>query len=136
MDDAEEARTIGFALWRVRDSRRKSLRVVAELAGMGKDTLNRIETGQRSPTLAEIGALADALEISSSELTRLPVPAPANGETDSTIAAVDLALMAVSHDLPDGQVLPVEVLRSRVTATSTLCAVASDKARSARRCLA
>jgi hypothetical protein len=47
------------------------------------------------------------------ELTRLPVPAPVNGHTDSAIAAVDLALMAVSHDLPDGQVLPVEELRAR-----------------------
>jgi transcriptional regulator with XRE-family HTH domain len=100
--DAEEARTIGWRLWRVRDDRGKSLRVIAGLAGMSKDTLNRIERGERSPTLSEIRALADALQISVSELTRLPVPAPANGHTDSTIAAVDLALMAVSHDLPDG----------------------------------
>ena len=89
---------------------------------MSKDTLNRIERGERSPTLNEIRALADALQISVSELTRLPVPAPANGHTDSTIAAVDLALMAVSQDLPDGQVLPVETLRARVTATvDVLC---------------
>ncbi|MGH3901737.1 MAG: helix-turn-helix domain-containing protein [Pseudonocardiaceae bacterium] len=120
--DAEEARTIGWALWRVRDDRGKSLRVIAGLAGMGKDTLNRIERGERSPTLSEIGALADALQVSVSELTRLPVPAPANGHTDSTIAAVDLALMAVSHDLPDGQVLPVEALRARVAAmVDALC---------------
>lgn len=120
--DGEEARAIGWALWRVRDDRGKSLRVVAGLAGMSKDTLNRIERGERSPTLNEIRALADALQISVSELTRLPVPAPANGHTDSTIAAVDLALMAVSQDLPDGQVLPVETLRARVTATvDVLC---------------
>ncbi|MGQ0774200.1 MAG: helix-turn-helix domain-containing protein [Pseudonocardiales bacterium] len=49
MDDAEEAGTIGWALWRVRDQRGKSLRVVAGLAGMGKDTLNRIERGLLSP---------------------------------------------------------------------------------------
>ena len=62
------------------------------------------------------------LEVSPQDLIRLPVPAPANGHTDSTISAVDLALMAVSHDLPDGQVLPVEVLRSRVMATvDALC---------------
>jgi transcriptional regulator with XRE-family HTH domain len=54
--DGEEARTIGFALWRVRDDRRKSLRVVAELAGMSKDTLNRIERGELSPTLNQIHA--------------------------------------------------------------------------------
>ncbi len=51
--DAEEARTIGWALWRVRDGRGKSLRVVAGLAGMSKDTLNRIERGERSPTLSK-----------------------------------------------------------------------------------
>jgi transcriptional regulator with XRE-family HTH domain len=56
--DAEEARTIGWALWRVRDARGKSLRVVAGLAGMSKDTLSRIENGERSPTLAEVVALA------------------------------------------------------------------------------
>ncbi|MBV9141126.1 MAG: helix-turn-helix transcriptional regulator, partial [Pseudonocardiales bacterium] len=114
--------TIGLAIWRVRDDRGKSLRVVAGLAGMSKDTLQRIETGERSPTLAELAVLADALQTSVSELTRLPVPAPANGHTDSTIAAIDLALMAVSQGLPGGQVLPVEVLRARVTAmVDALC---------------
>ncbi|MGH3943183.1 MAG: helix-turn-helix domain-containing protein, partial [Pseudonocardiaceae bacterium] len=120
--DGEEAGTIGWALWRVRDARGKSLRVIAELAAMSKDTLNRIERGLRSPTLSEIRALADALQISVSELTRLPVPAPANGHTDSTIAAVDFALMAVSHDLARGQVLPVEALRARIWAmVDALC---------------
>ncbi|MGH4012487.1 MAG: helix-turn-helix domain-containing protein, partial [Pseudonocardiaceae bacterium] len=120
--DAEEAHTIGRALWRVRDARGKSLRPVAELAGMSKDTLNRIERGLLSPTLNQLYALAEVLGVSVSELTRLPFPAPANGHTDSAIAAVDLALMAVSQDLPDGQVLPVEELRARVTATvDVLC---------------
>jgi transcriptional regulator with XRE-family HTH domain len=120
--DVEDARTIGWAIWRVRDARGKSLRMVAGLAGMSKDTLQRIETGERSPTLAELAALADALQISVSELTRLPVPAPANGHTDSTIEAVGLALMAVDQNLPDGQVLPVQMLRARVTAmVDALC---------------
>lgn len=117
------SRTIGWALWRVRDARGKSLQPVAELAGMSKSTLSRIERGERSPTLNEIRALADALQISVSELTRLPVPTPANGHTDSTIAAVNLALMAVSQDLPDGQVLPVEALRARVRATVDVATV-------------
>jgi DNA-binding Xre family transcriptional regulator len=115
--DVEDARTIGWALWRVRDDRGKSLRVVAGLAGMSKDTLQRIETGERSPTLSELRALADALQISVSELTRLPVPAPANGHTDSTVEAVRLALTAVSRHRPGGQVLSVEVLRTRLQAT-------------------
>ncbi|MGH3887620.1 MAG: helix-turn-helix domain-containing protein [Pseudonocardiaceae bacterium] len=117
--DAEETHTIGFALWRVRDGRGKSLRVVAGLAGMSKDTLNRIERGLLSPTLNQIHALADALQISVSELTRLPVPAPANGHTDSATDAVRLALMAVSRKRPSGQVVPVEALRIRVRTVIT-----------------
>ena len=120
--DLEDAQTIGLAIWRVRDARGKSLRVVAGLAGMSKDTLQRIETGERSPTLAELAALADALQLSVPELTRLPVPAPANGHTDSTMEAIRRAVIAVSNDLPGGQVLPVEVLRTRVTAVvDALC---------------
>ncbi|MGH3824535.1 MAG: helix-turn-helix domain-containing protein [Pseudonocardiaceae bacterium] len=112
--DAEEARTIGWALWRVRNDRRKSLRVVAGLAGMSKDTLNRIERGLLSPTLNQIHALAEVLQISVSELTRLPVPAPANGHTDSTTEAIGLALDAIEAGHPGGLVLPVAVLRDRV----------------------
>ncbi len=112
--DADDARTIGWRLRRVRDDRGKSLRVIAELAGMSKATLSRIERGERSPTLNEIVALADALQISVSELTRLPVPAPANGHTDSTTKAIGLALDAIEVDHPGGLVLPVAVLRDRV----------------------
>jgi transcriptional regulator with XRE-family HTH domain len=61
-------RTLGWRLLRVRDDRGKSLRVIAELAGMSKATLSRIERGERSPILNELVALADALQISVSEL--------------------------------------------------------------------
>lgn len=114
MDNTEEARTIGWTLWRVRDERRKSLRVVAGLAGMSKDTLNRIERGQLSPTINQLQALADALEISVSELTRLPVPAPANGHTDSTIEAIRRALDAIEVGHPGGMAFPLAVLGGRV----------------------
>jgi hypothetical protein len=33
-------------------------------------------------------ALANALQVAPRELTRLPVPTPANGHTDSTVEAV------------------------------------------------
>jgi transcriptional regulator with XRE-family HTH domain len=115
--DAEEARTIGWRLRRIRDDRGKSLRVIAELAGMSTSTLHRIEHGQRPVTLSEIVALANALEIAPSELTTLPVPAPANGHTDSTTEAVRLALDAIDADRPDGLVLPVAALRDQVTRT-------------------
>ncbi len=123
MLDAEEARTIGRRLRQIRRARGKSLRVIAGLAGMSKSHLDRIERGERAlDSLSEIVALANALQIAPSELMRLPVPAPANGHTDSTVQAVDLALTAVSHDVLDGQVLPVEALRARVMATvDALC---------------
>ena len=81
---------------------------------MSTSTLHRIEHGRRAVTLSEIVALANALEIAPSELTRLPVPAPANGHTDSTTEAVRLALDAIDIDRPDGLVLPVAVLRDQV----------------------
>ncbi|MGH3874113.1 MAG: helix-turn-helix domain-containing protein [Pseudonocardiaceae bacterium] len=113
--DVEDVRTIGWRLLRVRDDRGKSLRVIAELAGMSKATLSRIERGERSPTLNELVALADALQIAVSELTRLPVPAPANGHTDSTTKAIGLALDGIEVGHPGGLVLPMAVLRDQVT---------------------
>ncbi|MGH3798561.1 MAG: helix-turn-helix domain-containing protein, partial [Pseudonocardiaceae bacterium] len=111
---AEEARAIGWRLRRIREARGKSLRVIAGLAGMSTSTLHRIEHGKRAVTLSEIVALANALEIAPSELTKLPVPAPANGHTDSTTEAVRLALDAIDIDRPDGLVLPVAALREQV----------------------
>ncbi|MGH3510684.1 MAG: helix-turn-helix domain-containing protein [Pseudonocardiaceae bacterium] len=125
--DGEDARTTGRRVRQVRYSRGKSLRVVAGLAGISASHLHRIETGERAlDSVKQIVALATALEIAPSELIRLP--APANGGTDSVIEAVRLALMAVSHDLPGGQVQPVEQLRARVTATvDALCRCDSER---------
>ncbi|MBV9730816.1 MAG: helix-turn-helix transcriptional regulator [Pseudonocardiales bacterium] len=123
MDVDDNARTIGARLRQVRKARDKSLVVIAGLAGMSKSQLDRIERGECAlDKLSEIVALANALQIAPSDLMRLPVPAPANGHTDSTTDEVRLALMAVSHNLPDGLVLPVDALRARVTATvDALC---------------
>lgn len=115
--DAQKTRLIGWRVRRIRDVRGKSLRVIAGLAGMSKTTLWRIEHGEHAPDLSEIVALADALGIAPSELVRIPVPAPGNGQTDSAIQAVHLALMATRYGRPGGQVFPVEGLRTRVTAT-------------------
>ncbi|MGH3998739.1 MAG: helix-turn-helix domain-containing protein [Pseudonocardiaceae bacterium] len=116
--DTEDARTIGRRLRQIRKSRGKSLVVIAGLAGMSKSQLDRIERGEVALNkLSEIVALANALHIAPSDLMRLPVPAPANGETDSAINAVFLALMAARRTRPGGQVLPVEALRARVMAT-------------------
>jgi transcriptional regulator with XRE-family HTH domain len=115
--DIEDARTIGVRLRLIRNSRRKSLRVVAGLAGMSKSRLSEIERGESTlDSISEIVALANVLGIAPSELMRLPVPAPANGETDSAVEAVRSAVTAVSRGRPGGLVLPVAVLRDRVSA--------------------
>lgn len=104
--------------------------MVAGLAGISSSHLHRIETGERAlDSVKQIVALATALGVAPSELFRLPVPAPANGGTDGVIEAVRVALMAASHDLPGGQVQPVEQLRARVTATvDGLCRCESERA--------
>jgi transcriptional regulator with XRE-family HTH domain len=113
--DAEESRTIGGRIQRIRKARGKSQAVVAGLAGISTATLSRIEAGKHAlDSLSLIVALANALEIPPSELTKLPLPAPANGHTDSTTEAVRLALDAIDVDKPGGLVAPVEVLRDRV----------------------
>ncbi|MGH3978254.1 MAG: helix-turn-helix domain-containing protein, partial [Pseudonocardiaceae bacterium] len=118
-----DAVTIGQRLRRIRKARGKTLKVVADLAGTSVGHLSEIENGKTPlDSLRLITALANALEIAPSELTRLPIPAPANGETDAAVQAVRLALTAVSYDMPGGQVLPVDVLRQRVTAmVDALC---------------
>jgi transcriptional regulator with XRE-family HTH domain len=113
--DIGEARTIGARLLRIRVARGKSLRVVAGLAGMGKSKLSQIERGEVAlDSISDIVALANALQIAPSELMRLPVPAPANGHTDSTIEAIRLALDAIDVNRPGGVVLPVATLWEQV----------------------
>jgi transcriptional regulator with XRE-family HTH domain len=115
--DIEDARTIGRRLRQIRHARRKSLRVIAGLAGLSEATLSRIENGLRAlDRHSEIVALADALQIAPSELTRLWLPASTNGDADSAEDALRLALMAVDRQRPGGQVLPVDALRTRVGA--------------------
>jgi transcriptional regulator with XRE-family HTH domain len=112
--DADAARTIGWKLQRIRDSRGKSLRVIAGLAGMSASTLHRIEHGERAVTLVEIARLADALQVPPSELTTLPVPAPANGHTDGSIEMLRVTLDGIEAGHPGGMVLPVAVLADQV----------------------
>ncbi|MGH3718847.1 MAG: helix-turn-helix domain-containing protein [Pseudonocardiaceae bacterium] len=113
--NAQEAYTIGRRVRALRKARDKTLEVVAGLVGTSTATLSRIETGKLPlDNLTMIVALANALEIAPSELTRLPVPAPANGHTDSTTEAVRLALDAIDVERPGGVVLPLAVLRDQV----------------------
>lgn len=115
VDDVDEARTIGRRVRQIRQARRKSLRVVAGLAGMSAAHLHRIETGQRAlDSRAQTVALANALQVAPSDLIGLSMPAPANGHSDSAVVEVRQALAAVSRNRPGGQVVPVEALRARV----------------------
>jgi transcriptional regulator with XRE-family HTH domain len=117
MDVDEDARTIGRRVRQIREQRRKSLRVVAGLAGITAGHLSRLERGKRAlDSRSLIVALANALRVAPSELTKLPVPAPGDGGTDAAVEAVRLALMAINHGQPGGQVVPVETLRARVMA--------------------
>jgi transcriptional regulator with XRE-family HTH domain len=105
---------IGKRIRQVRGAREMSLEVLANLVGKSKSWLWSLEHGEFSPTLKQVGALADALRISLPDLVRLPVPAPLNGDTDGAIEDTRRALEAVSHGVPGGVVCPVEVLRERV----------------------
>ncbi len=116
-EEADDPATIGRRLRRIRHARGKSLDVIAGLAGISEGHLSRIERGERALDSASlIAGLANALEVAPSELTRLPVPAPANGEMDSAVAAVSGAVMAANRDQPGGLVLPIEALREQVRA--------------------
>jgi len=116
VDVDDDARTIGRRLRQIRESRGKSLRVLAGLSGvLSAASLSRIENGLRAlDRRSEIVALANVLQIAPSELTKLPMPAPENGDADSALIAVRQALIAVSRNRPGGQVVPVDALRTRV----------------------
>src|SRR5262245_39421504 len=115
--DAEEARTIGRRVRQIRYARKKSLRVIADLAGMSKSHLDRIERGERAlDSRSQTVALANALEVAPTDLVNLPVPAPADGDADLQAEEVRLAIMAVTHRYPDGAILPVDALRTQVGA--------------------
>ncbi|MBV9314018.1 MAG: helix-turn-helix domain-containing protein [Pseudonocardia sp.] len=120
---------MGARVRQIRRSRRKSLRVVAGLAGISAGHLSRIENGQRAlDRRSLIVALANALEIAPSELTALPVPAPVDGDTDAAVGAVRTALIAASRHRFRGEPVPVGVLQARVAQireTRRLCGFAT-----------
>jgi transcriptional regulator with XRE-family HTH domain len=117
MDFGEDAQTIGRRVRQIRYARRKSLAVVAGLAGISEGHLSRIERGERAlDRRSLIVGLANALEVAPSELTSLPVPAPQDGGTDVAVDAVRAAIQAVTMGVPNGQPQPVEQLSARVHA--------------------
>lgn len=109
--------TMGRRLREIRRARGKSREAVAGLVGISPSYLSQLESGKRAlDRHCLIVALADAVGTAPPELTRLPVPAPGNGGIDAATEAVRQTLLAVGHDRPGGQILPVQTLRVRITA--------------------
>lgn len=59
---------VEIKLWEIRKDKNVSLRELEEKTSIGHSTLNRIENGQTSPTLDELGKIAEALSINPNEL--------------------------------------------------------------------
>ncbi|MFL6147661.1 MAG: helix-turn-helix domain-containing protein [Pseudonocardiaceae bacterium] len=112
----EDARTLGRRLRQIRYSRRKSLRVIAELAGISPSYLSRIENGERAlDRRSLIVALANALEVAPTELTEVTLPASGEPGTDLAQDAIRLALLAVGMGRPGGELLDTQTLTARVS---------------------
>lgn len=105
----------GLKLRQVRHARRKSLRTVAELAGISESYLSRLETGVRAlDRRSLIVKLAAALEVAPTELVEAPVSlAPGEFAEDGALSAVRVAMLAVSMGEPRGEALPVAALSAR-----------------------
>jgi transcriptional regulator with XRE-family HTH domain len=54
---------VGARIGRIRQQRRLSRRVVAELAGIHQNTLKKIESGASNPTLSVLLRIAEALGV-------------------------------------------------------------------------
>jgi transcriptional regulator with XRE-family HTH domain len=116
VDAEDDPRTMGRRSRQIRKTRKKSLRVITGLAGISAATLSRIENGQRAlDSRSEIVALANALQIAPSELTKRPdVPLPTDGETDAATDEIRHVLETVIAGAPNGQVHTAEQLSARV----------------------
>lgn len=113
----DDPQTIGRRLREIRKARGKSQEVIAGLAGISTGLLSLLENGKRAlDRRSVIEGLARALEISPSEITSLPIPAPGDGAADSAIDAVRRAIQAVDMGVPGGEVQLAEQLAVRVTA--------------------
>jgi transcriptional regulator with XRE-family HTH domain len=119
--DVDDARTVGARLRQIRNSRKKGLRVIAGLAGISKSKLSLIERGECAlDRRSDIVALANALQIAPSELTKIPEPLPTNGDTDAATNEIRHVLQAVIAGAPNGHAQTAEQLSARVHAMGDL----------------
>lgn len=70
------ARKLGSMISLRRKSRGLTQAQVAEVIGVEKETVSRIETGVISPTLLRLQQIADVLECPIGELFKVPSPEP------------------------------------------------------------
>lgn len=59
---------IEILIWERRQERGMTLRQLEERSGISRSTLQRLESGQQSPTLDQLDWIADALHVSISQL--------------------------------------------------------------------
>ncbi len=123
MDDND--RTIGRRLREVRYWRRKSLRAVAELAGISEGYLSRLERGERPvDRRSTLEALARALRVTPAELTGAPYPPTdaATSDAHESIAALRVALAETELDDPAANepARPLAALRTELAQVNTL----------------
>ncbi len=113
---------------RVRECRRYrglTLQQLADRAGLSKGFLSLVENGKRRlDNIGHITAIADALEVSPTELTGQPYPPmdPTQSQAHASLTAIRLALMDVSCGDPFEQTTPrpLPLLRDAVTEANQL----------------
>ena len=66
-----DAKVLGKAIQEYRERRGLSQEIASGLAGIGRTHLSAIERGERKPTLETFFRLADALNVSPSELMKI-----------------------------------------------------------------
>jgi transcriptional regulator with XRE-family HTH domain len=99
----DDTHSIGSRIREIRGWRRKSLTVVAGLAGISAAYLSRLERGERSlDSRRLLYALADALQVAPSEVTGQPYPPSDSAEAAGHAAGQ--ALRAVLRDVEIGEV--------------------------------
>lgn len=127
----DETRTVGARIREIRTWRRKSLTVVAGLAGISAGYLSRLERGERAlDSRRLLFALADALQVAPSEINGQPY-SPSDDQEAAAHAAMQ-ALRAVLRDAEIGEptgagVRPLAQLEQAVDQADT-AAAASDYA--------
>ena len=81
-----------------RTNEKMSQEELAFKAGISAAHLGQIERAEKKPTLETIGRLAEALDISLSELFAFEVIAGVSKEEDSVITKINAQLSAMSED--------------------------------------